>query len=78
MKNPEIDVKVGILGIGQLGQDLARKLQLLEIDVIGFSRGAKSIENIPTFHGENEMDEFLKKSMCWFACFHLPRKLKEF
>ncbi|MFC2185825.1 2-hydroxyacid dehydrogenase [Fulvivirgaceae bacterium LMO-SS25] len=61
MKNPEIDVRVGILGIGQLGQDLARKLQLLDIDVIGFSRGAKSIDNIPTQHGENEMDKFLSQ-----------------
>ncbi len=61
MKNPEIDVKVGILGIGQLGQDLARKLQLIDIDVIGFSKGEKSLDNIATMHGENALDEFLRQ-----------------
>ena len=35
------EVRVGILGLGVLGQDAARKLSMMGYDVMGWSRSAK-------------------------------------
>lgn len=55
-------IKVGILGIGNLGQRVAHKLLQNDFQVIGFSRNKKEIENVESFAGEDELDEFLEKS----------------
>lgn len=53
------DRKVTILGLGELGLAAARALKALNFDVCGWSRSAKSIEGLPSFHGE----EGLKKAL---------------
>lgn len=58
--NPEVPVEIGILGLGTLGQDLARKLSMLGFSVHGLSRSKKIIEGIQTY-GEGELDDFLKE-----------------
>ena len=55
------DVNVGIMGLGVLGQDAARKLQTLGFNVLGWSRSQKEIEGIKCFD-ENGLDEFLNQS----------------
>ena len=55
-------IKVGILGIGNLGQRVAHKLLQNDFQVIGFSRNKKEIENVESFAGEDELDEFLEQS----------------
>jgi glyoxylate/hydroxypyruvate reductase A len=56
------DVRVGILGLGVLGLDAARKLQALGFDVAGWSRTPKRIEGLATFHGAGGLDALLKRT----------------
>ncbi|HLP67403.1 MAG TPA: glyoxylate/hydroxypyruvate reductase A [Rhizobium sp.] len=52
------DVTVGIMGLGVLGQDAARKLKVLGFNVIGWSRTEKIIDGIETFDAAG-LDAFL-------------------
>lgn len=55
-------VRVGIMGLGELGQDAAAKLKVIGFDVAGWSRSPKSIEGLRTFSGEEGMKEFLART----------------
>lgn len=56
------EVSVGILGLGTLGQDAARKLQILGFKVSGWSRSQKEMENIDCFSGSDGLNDFLEKT----------------
>ncbi len=56
------DVTVGIMGLGVLGLDAARKLETLGFKLAGWSRTRKTIAGVATFHGEDELEAFLKVS----------------
>ncbi len=56
------DVRVGIMGLGVLGQDAARKLKVLGFDVAGWSRSPKQLEGLPSFAGEDGLDAFLART----------------
>jgi glyoxylate/hydroxypyruvate reductase A len=55
-------VRVGIMGLGELGQDAARKLAVMGFDVAGWSRSPKTIEGLQTFSGEDGMKAFLART----------------
>jgi len=57
--NPERPKHVGIMGVGELGGDLASKLISLGFDVSGYSMTRKSIPGMKSFV-ENELDDFLE------------------
>jgi len=54
------DFPVGILGLGTLGQDTAKKLQRLGFPVSGWSRTSKEVEGVTTFAGPDQLAAFLK------------------
>ena len=54
---PEIPLRIGVMGIGHLGMDAAKKLQYLGHHVIGYSISKKKA-NFPTYYGD-QLDEFL-------------------
>ena len=56
------DVRVGIMGLGVLGQDAARKLKVLGFDVAGWSRSPKHLEGLSSFAGEDGLDAFLART----------------
>ena len=56
------DVSVGIMGMGVLGTDAARKLSTLGFRVGGWSRGPKRIEGVACRHGEEGLGPFLAES----------------
>ena len=58
--NPEINLKIGILGFGILGKDAAEKLKKLNFDVIGYSLTKKEEKEIDVYFG-NKIDLFLSK-----------------
>ena len=60
MSNPEIDVHVGVLGVGELGGDVIKKLQSLNIKVSGYGNSAKNDLDYPYFFGD-ELELLLKK-----------------
>ncbi|MEK1896206.1 MAG: glyoxylate/hydroxypyruvate reductase A [Rhizobium sp.] len=55
------EITVGIMGLGVLGQDAARKLKIMGFNVIGWSRSGKEIDGVETF-GASELDEFLSRT----------------
>lgn len=55
-------LRVGIMGLGELGLDAARKLKVLGFDVVGWSRSPKSVEGLATFCGEEGMRAFLART----------------
>ncbi len=55
------ELTVGVMGLGVLGQDSARKLKIMGFDVIGWSRTAKIIEGIETYDAA-ELDAFLART----------------
>jgi glyoxylate/hydroxypyruvate reductase len=50
---------VGIMGLGVLGGDAARKLKMMGFKVVGWSRSAKDIPGVVCFAGRDGMDDFL-------------------
>ena len=55
-------VRVGIMGLGELGQDAARKLRIMGFDVAGWSRSPKAVDGLPSFSGEDGMKDFLART----------------
>lgn len=58
--DPERKMTIGILGLGVLGTDLAKKLIALGFEVHGLSQAKKEIENIITY-SKDEMGVFLSR-----------------
>lgn len=56
------DVRVGMMGLGVLGQDAAKKLQAIGFDVAGWSRSAKQIEGLECYAGADGLAEFLART----------------
>jgi glyoxylate/hydroxypyruvate reductase A len=62
LSQPEAkQLTVGIMGLGVLGQDSARKLKIMGFDVIGWSRSRKTIDGIETFDAAG-LDAFLART----------------
>lgn len=55
-------VRVGIMGLGELGLDAARKLRIMGFDVAGWSRSPKAVDGLPSFSGEDGMKDFLART----------------
>lgn len=53
------DFSVGVMGLGVLGQRVARTLLQFEFPVRGWSRSAKTVEGVHCFSGKEGFDEFL-------------------
>jgi glyoxylate/hydroxypyruvate reductase A len=56
------DVRIGIMGLGVLGQDAAHKLKMMGFDVAGWSRTPKALPGIETFAGETSLGDFLGRT----------------
>ena len=56
------DVRVGVMGLGELGADAARKLAMVGFDVAGWARSRHRIEKIKCFAGASELDAFLART----------------
>jgi glyoxylate/hydroxypyruvate reductase A len=59
---PASEVAVGVMGLGVLGQDAATALARLGFQVAGWSRTAKSLPSVETFHGLDGLDAFLRRT----------------
>lgn len=56
------DVRIGIMGMGVLGQDAAEKLSLIGFDVAGWNCSPKSISGIKLFSGHEELPHLLART----------------
>jgi glyoxylate/hydroxypyruvate reductase A len=51
--------RIGVMGLGTIGQDAAKKLALLGFPTMGWSRTAKTVPGVETFHGREALPKFL-------------------
>ena len=60
-RKPELraDFPVGIMGLGVLGERVAKALTAFEFPVLGWSRTAKAIGGVQCFAGEAQFNDFL-------------------
>jgi glyoxylate/hydroxypyruvate reductase len=54
--------RVGVMGLGSIGQDTARKFAMLGFPTAGWSRTKKDLAGIETFNGRDGLAEFLARS----------------
>jgi glyoxylate/hydroxypyruvate reductase A len=59
---PASAVAVGVMGLGELGAAAALALARLGFRVAGWSRTRKTLAGIECFHGERELDTFLRRT----------------
>ena len=57
-----IDRRIGVMGLGSIGQDTAGKFAALGFPTAGWSRTAKSLPGIETFHGADGLQRFLART----------------
>jgi glyoxylate/hydroxypyruvate reductase A len=55
-------IRVGIMGMGVLGQAAAKGLQATGFSVIGWSRSAKEVAGVEMFAGDASLDQFLGRT----------------
>ena len=56
------EFEIGVLGTGVLGRSVAEKLAEFGFKVHGWSRTPKQIPGVTSFHGNDQLDEFLSHS----------------
>ena len=56
---PASAMRVGIMGLGELGRDAAEKLVHLGFQVNGWSNSAKQIDGVKAYAGRDQLDAFL-------------------
>jgi glyoxylate/hydroxypyruvate reductase A len=55
-------MRVGVMGMGELGRDAAEKLVHLGFQVNGWSNSHKQVDGVTSFAGQVELDAFLAKT----------------
>jgi glyoxylate/hydroxypyruvate reductase A len=56
------DFPIGVMGLGVLGERVAKALNVFDFPVNGWSRSAKSIEGVTGYCGAAQFDDFLRAS----------------
>lgn len=54
------DLNIGVMGLGKLGRPVAQVLTQMGYQVSGWARSSQKIENVETFAGPTERDDFLQ------------------
>jgi glyoxylate/hydroxypyruvate reductase A len=56
------DFPVGVMGLGVLGQRVARAVQAFEFPVLGWSRSARQVEGVRCYAGADQFQAFLAET----------------
>lgn len=75
---PERGIQVGILGMGALGKDIARKLLHLGFPVAGYSQSRKDVAGVRSYAGEEELPAFLNKVNVLICLLPLTPETRDF
>lgn len=59
---PKNEITIGLMGLGELGTDAAKKLMTLRFKTLGWSKTPKKIAKMKCFHGKQQFHEFLSQS----------------
>jgi len=71
---PPWERRIGIMGLGVLGGDVAAKLVGLGFNVVGWSRGPKELPKVTCFHGADGFVPFLNRSEILVCLLPLTRE----
>lgn len=69
--------KVAVLGLGNLGREIAAGLQRMGFRTLGWSRTSKDLPNIQCFHGDDGLREMLSQSEILVNVLPLTRELSQ-
>jgi len=61
------ETTVGILGLGNIGSEVAKKFLALGFKVVGWSRSPRTMESVQCFHGEDGLKACLSASRFLFS-----------
>lgn len=75
---PERPVRVGVLGMGELGSDIAAKLATLGFAVYGYSNTPKKLKGVESMAGEARLPEFLNRVNLLICLLPLTEKTRDF
>jgi glyoxylate/hydroxypyruvate reductase A len=67
---------IGIMGLGQLGKDAAKKLSYLGFPVTGWSQTPKDIRGVKCLAGEDALDDFLSQARILICMLPLTPKTR--
>ncbi|MBN9090274.1 MAG: glyoxylate/hydroxypyruvate reductase A [Reyranella sp.] len=67
---------VGVMGLGTIGTDTAKKFAMLGFPTMGWSRTAKTVPGVETFHGRDALPAFLGKSTILVNVLPLTRETR--
>lgn len=59
MSSPELDVTIGVMGVGALGFDVIEKLRMMDFSVVGFGFSEKKNLDF-LYYSKNQLEQFLK------------------
>ena len=62
LARPSRDVRIGILGMGDIGAVTAERLLMFDFQVFGWSRTRKAVAGVTSFAGQEELPKFLASS----------------
>ena len=62
LARPSRDVRIGILGMGDIGAVTAERLLMFDFQVFGWSRTRKAVAGVTSFAGQEELAKFLASS----------------
>ena len=71
-----IDRPVGVMGLGTIGTDTAKKFAMLGFPTLGWSRTAKTVPGVTTFHGRESLPPFLDRSTILVNVLPLTRETR--
>jgi glyoxylate/hydroxypyruvate reductase A len=54
--------RIGIMGLGTIGQDTAKKFAMLGFPTAGWSRTPKAVPGVDSFHGDDGLTKFLART----------------
>ena len=66
--------RIGIMGLGTIGKDTAQKFAALGFPTAGWSRTAKTLPGIETYHGSDGLAAFLARTDILIAVLPLTRE----
>lgn len=62
-RNPKrADYPVGVMGLGKMGERVARALTVFDFTVNGWSRSPREMDGVQCFSGMEQLDDFLRSS----------------
>jgi len=71
------EFRVGVMGLGEMGGNVAKKLAGLGFQVVGWSEPQKKIEGITNFQGASQFEQFLQQSNILICLLPLTPKTKD-